>query len=289
MHQRLLFRPLFPILLALSSAACSGPDDPGQSTGTAQASAIAVAQATGALPSAAASVAAGPVAFADSASTEGDRSGSRKFSYSWPAAVSAIPALAQQLTQDRDKALADQKAQWKAAQATSVADCPACRSFETSEEWQVVAALPQWLSLSDKLYTYTGGAHGMSGLRSLVWDKAAGRALDGKALFRSPAALQRALGSKLCAALDRQRAKKRGEPVPGAGGPLGFDNCPELSDATILPGSSSGTHFDRIGIWFGPYVAGPYAEGSYELTFPVDAAVIDAVKPEYAGAFAIAR
>ena len=33
------------------------------------------------------------------------------------------------------------------------------------------------------------------------------------------------------------------------------------------------------------YVAGPYAEGSYEFTFPVDSAVIDAVKPEYVAAF----
>ena len=41
--------------------------------------------------------------------------------------------------------------------------------------------------------------------------------------------------------------------------------------------------FDRIGILIGPYVAGPYAEGSYEFTFPVDSAVIDAVN-QVAGA-----
>jgi hypothetical protein len=67
---------------------------------------------------------------------------------------------------------------------------------------------------------------------------------------------------------------------------MGFNSCPPISDATVLVGSSTGRAFDRIGIWFGPYVAGPYSEGAYELDFPVDAAVLRAVKPQYAGAFA---
>ena len=57
----------------------------------------------------------------------------------------------------------------------------------------------------------------------------------------------------------------------------------------MLVGSSNGRTFDRIGIWYGPYVAGPYAEGAYELDFPVDARVLAAVKPEYEAAFSQAR
>ena len=68
-----------------------------------------------------------------------------------------------------------------------------------------------------------------------------------------------------------------------------FDNCPGLDEATVLVGSSNGNTFDRIGIYFGPYVAGPYAEGAYELDFDVTASVIDAVKPAYAGAFSVRR
>ena len=40
-----------------------------------------------------------------------------------------------------------------------------------------------------------------------------------------------------------------------------------------------GKRFDRLSVYFGPYVAGPYAEGDYELDFPVTASVLDAVKP----------
>ncbi|RYY33636.1 MAG: hypothetical protein EOP59_17370 [Sphingomonadales bacterium] len=128
----------------------------------------------------------------------------------------------------------------------------------------------------------------MYGLQSLVWDKAAKKSFDGVALFQSPEALETAIGPRLCAALNKEREKRRGEPVGPAGGPddIGFDSCQHIKDATVLVGSSTGKAFDRIGVWFGPYVAGSYAEGAYELTFPVDAAVLKAVKPEYAGAFA---
>ena len=35
----------------------------------------------------------------------------------------------------------------------------------------------------------------------------------------------------------------------------------------------------------GPYSAGPYAEGSYEVALPVDAAMRGAIKTEYQDAF----
>jgi hypothetical protein len=57
----------------------------------------------------------------------------------------------------------------------------------------------------------------------------------------------------------------------------------------VIVGSSNGRTFDRIGVWFGPYLAGPYAEGAYELNFPVDAAVLGAVKPAYRSAFSVKR
>ena len=62
---------------------------------------------------------------------------------------------------------------------------------------------------------------------------------------------------------------------------------PGLDEASILIGSSNGRTFDRISVYFGPYVAGAYAEGDYELDFDVTASVIDAVKPEYADAFSV--
>ena len=271
---------LFLSPLALSSAACSSKADYARETGvTARASASSGARAT--------AVSSKAVAVETSESEEKD-GGSWKFNYGWPAAVSAQPALAAQLSAERGKALAEEKASWQRDSAASPSDCTACRSREYQKTWKVVADLPGWLSLSADSYSYTGGAHGMSNVESLVWDKTLKAAHDGVELFGSPEALDAALGPKLCAALNAQRAKKRGEPVPPAGADdMGFNSCQHVKDATVLVGSSNGKTFDRIGIWFGPYVAGPYAEGAYELNFPVDAAVLAAVKPEYAAAFSV--
>jgi hypothetical protein len=53
----------------------------------------------------------------------------------------------------------------------------------------------------------------------------------------------------------------------------------------VILGSKSHKGFDRIGFLIAPYNAGPYAEGSYEVTLPVTAAVVAAAKPEYRAAF----
>ena len=98
--------------------------------------------------------------------------------------------------------------------------------------------------------------------------------------------LEQALGSRLCDALNREREERRGLAVQPDGDDI-FDKCPGIDEATVLVGSSNGQGFDRIGIYFGPYVAGAYAEGAYELDFNVTASVLDAVKPQYAEAFSV--
>jgi len=55
----------------------------------------------------------------------------------------------------------------------------------------------------------------------------------------------------------------------------------------VLLGSSDRKAFNRIGLLAAPYVAGSYAEGTYEVTLPVTPAVLQAVKPEYKAAFAL--
>jgi hypothetical protein len=68
-----------------------------------------------------------------------------------------------------------------------------------------------------------------------------------------------------------------------------FSECIDPTDSTIILGSSNRQGFDRIGVLVAPYEAGPYAEGTYEVTVPVTRAVMDAVKPVYRSAFAPAR
>lgn len=223
-------------------------------------------------------------AFAETA-TYTVRSGEalREFSYTWPAKVAAVPQLTARFTAERDRLLAEQRADWdEALREFAEGDCLGCvnRSFEKS--WDVVAELPRFLSLSASFYAYTGGAHGNGGFDALVWDREAGEAIDPKAMFRSPEALQDALGPAWCRALKAEKIKR----FEGAYSEDGIFPCPAIADLTVLVGSASRRSFDRIGLIAAPYVAGAYAEGIYEVTLPVTPGVLAAVRPEYKAAFA---
>ncbi len=261
--------------LGLWLAGCSSPEEVARGTGASSA-----AVATPPVPPTPPAPAPGEVAFTDNAS-QGEAT--REFAYAWPAQVSAIPALTQRFTAERDRLLAEQKADWQVSlKEFEGQDCVSCinRSFEKT--WQVVADLPRFLSLSASFYFYTGGAHGNGAYDALVWDREAGAALDPKAMFRSPAALQEALGAPWCRALKAERQKRLGADYSDDG----IFPCPPIEDLTVLVGSSDRTSFDRIGLLAAPYVAGSYAEGSYEVTLPVTPAVLAAVRPEYRAAFA---
>ena len=206
------------------------------------------------------------------------------FTYSWPAAAGNIPALAERLESQLEKskrALIDSANKGKEEAESNGFPY---NTYYFSEKWKVVASLPGWLSLSGDFSTYTGGAHGNYGRETIVWDKTVGRGFPAIEMFTSPRALGDALGDKLCTALDAERAKKR-KGQPKDKGLAEFDKCPSVAEATVLVGSSNGRTFNRIGVWFGPYVAGPYVEGAYELTFGVDQAMIETVKPAYRTAF----
>lgn len=210
-----------------------------------------------------------------------------EFSYSWPAEARAIPALDKLLGARLAKEQAELEVQANAArQDAEESDFP-YRPYFLSVEWKTVADLPDWLSLSSEIGTYTGGAHGNLGFASLLWDKQKDRPLQPLDLFTSVAALEKAVGTPFCEALGTQRLARRGEDYVPQGGM--FDDCPALGELTVLLGSSNGGTFDRVGLLAAPYVAGPYAEGSYEVTVPVTDAVIGAVQEEFRPAFSAAR
>jgi hypothetical protein len=259
------------LITGLLLAACSSPEEVFAETG-------------GVIADTVSDVAKGEaVAFEDNAERDG---GTRNFSYGWPAEVSAIPALAASFTAERDTTLAQQKADWEASLAEfSGEECVSCKSLDFAKEWQVVANLPRYLSLSATISLYTGGAHGNSGFEALVWDREAEAAFDPKAMFTSEAALQDALGAAWCTALKAEKFEKMGADFVDDG----FFPCPPITDLTLLLGSSDRKAFNRIGLIAAPYVAGSYAEGPYEVTLPVTSAVLAAVKPEYQGAFALAK
>jgi hypothetical protein len=200
------------------------------------------------------------------------------FSYGWPAAVEAVPDLRSRLMKDQEavrRAFAEEAGQ--ARQAAAADPGRPFRPYGLSVEWKVAADLPAWLSLSQSLSVFEGGAHPNTGFDSLVWDRRAGVERPPLDLFTSPEALDAAIRDPFCKALNRERAARRGEPIdPNSDGM--FDQCVDPTASTVILGSSNKQQFDRIGILIAPYEAGPYAEGDYEITLPVTKAVLAAVK-----------
>lgn len=263
--------------LILALAACQQSGAPEAADASAAPSASAAAPAPTAAPT--------PAAEARKLEEKNDL---YEFGYSYPAAAAAIPALREWLEGDLVSARAELASQAREGRADAKVGEYEFTPHLGSTEWKVVTDLPGWLSLSSEIYSFSGGAHGNSAFDSLLWDKAArggaGQQLAVLDLFASPAALKAAVTKSFCAELDRQRAKKRGEDIvldPDDE----FARCIDPLEQVLILGSKSGKGFDRIGFLIAPYNAGSYAEGSYEVTLPITAALLGAVKPEYKAAF----
>lgn len=206
------------------------------------------------------------------------------FEYSYPSEVGKIPELAALLDARMARQRADLAREAEDARREARDNGFPYNKHSFSSEWQVVASIPGWLSLSEAVATYSGGAHGNTTMNSLVWDKEAGKAMEAIALFTSPVALEKALGDRFCQGLNRERAKRRGAPV-AKDSQDEFDKCPGIDELEVLVGSSNGRTFNRLTLYAGPYVAGPYAEGEYQVNINVDRAILDAVRPEFREAF----
>ena len=268
------------LLIALL-AACSGnsPDQPVQAAPS--------ASAEPGDPAAAATAAAAPFPVVKPVSID-DSTPLYEFSYAYPVQAGAIPALAAWFKADAAKQKRDLIVHAKEGQREAKADARTYYPYGHSTRWDVVANLPGWLSLSARRWESLGGAHPNPWQEALVWHKPAGKRMKAADLFTSPAALSAAIRTPFCAALNQQRAAKRSEPVnPKSGNP--FDMCIDPAAQTVILGSTDTAHFTRIGVLVDPYAAGPYAEGNYDVTVPVTAAVLRVVRPQYRSAFAVPR
>ena len=269
-------RAVIPMLVLLLAGACK----PAAQAPAAPASAVPVGLAS---PSAARVAAASA-----SARTARESNASYTFTYAYPAPAAAIPALKDWLDADLAKSRKEVASEAHEAKQDAAANGYPFNPHSSETKWQVVADLPGWLSLSALTSGYSGGAHGNYGFIALLWDRQAGQRREPASLFASKAALAKALTPAFCAELNRQRATKRGEPVdPASTDP--FDQCIDPTGSTLILGSADHQHFTRIGVLIGPYEAGSYAEGSYEVTLPVTPAVLAAVRPEFRAAFAVKR
>ncbi|MFC0205242.1 DUF4163 domain-containing protein [Novosphingobium soli] len=272
----------FVAVLAFAAVACDG----GQPN--AQANAQASGPAGEAMPDAGAeepTQAAPPVPVARGRS-ESAKTDLYTFAYAYPDEAAAIPGLRDLLDRRLEAGKADLVSTSRTAKADASKDGYPYHAYERQTEWKVVTDLPGWLSLSAVHYEFSGGAHGMTTSDSLLWDRRADVARKPDELFASADALRSAIRAPFCDALDRERAKKRGEPVQRDSGQM-FSECIDPAAQTLILGSSNRRSFDRIGVLVAPYEAGPYAEGSYEVTLPVTGKVMAALKPQYRSAFSV--
>jgi len=272
---------MLPLIVLTMLAACQQSEAPPAARADDSASPLALASAATSEPAAVQSPAGGARAVEEETELY-------NFDYSYPAQAGAIPALKAILDADvaeKRGALATEAREGRDEAKKAGFDF---NKHDRSVGWQVVADLPAWLSLSAGSGGFSGGAHPYHSYDAMVWDKTANARRKASDLFVSPQALTRAIRADFCREIDKQRAEKRGEPVVRDSTGL-FDDCIDPLKSTVILGSSNKRTFDRIGVLVGPYEAGPYAEGDYEVTLPVTQAVLAAVRPEYRAAFSIKR
>ena len=199
------------------------------------------------------------------------------FSYGWPAAAEAVPALRDRLRQEMEAARVEATGYAEEGRRDAAASGYDFNPHYFVKTWQLAGRTPRLLSLSASRETYSGGAHGNVGFSGLLWDVEANAAIEAAAVL-GPEALER-LAPRYCEALDAERAERRGEPVrPEAED--SFTTCPALAEQVLVPEDEDGNgRFERIAVLIPPYVAGPYAEGPYPLEVALgeeDVAAIDA-------------
>lgn len=207
-----------------------------------------------------------------------------EFAYAYPSPAASVPALVARFEKDMTVSRADAlKMAREDRDAAKQSGFPFhTHSLET--RWTVAADTPRMLALEASTYTFTGGAHGMTGFDALLWDRERRRETSFPAMMTSPSAFAAAIRPRFCKALDKARAEKRGAPV--VPGDDEFTKCIDPMKEVLVPTSSDGKLIDGIKVVVGPYSAGPYAEGSYDIDLPVDAAMRKAIKTEYQDAFA---
>jgi len=195
-----------------------------------------------------------------------------------PAEVASRPAL-HALLYDREVAgLKTFAAKAQADREASDGKFP-WRPYTRQGQWFLAADAAPLVGLRALWFEDTGGAHPNHGASTLIWDSAANREVQPKALFR-PGADMSALDRAICDAVAQAKTHREGA------APLNdMFACPKWNQAVLvlapstIPGKIGG-----LTVLIDPYVVGPYAEGDYEVVVPA-AAFQSLLAPAYASAF----
>ena len=206
-----------------------------------------------------------------------------EFEYGWSAEAVAMPKLDEQFRKDMERAKAELISGAKEDRDERVKQGYDYHPHATHMSYETAGQSEQLLSLERTVYGFTGGAHGSTGSGSILWDRRSAREVSIQYLLQQGQSWTGAIRQPFCVLLNRDREKRREEPVKPDDL---FGNCPEMKEVTVLlSDTDKNGRFDHITVIADQYVAGPYAEGPYEISLPITARMIDRVKPEYASSF----
>jgi hypothetical protein len=264
-----------PALLLLLAASCGKPAEtpPASSDPTEELPAAPVAPQDTAAPRA-------PAAKAFKVEEKTDL---YTFSFAWPAEAAAIPQLADRFKAEMARSRADLTRDASRDRDERRDGGFPFHAYELQRSYEAAGQSARLLSLESSVYSFTGGAHGSTGSGSLLWDRQVGNEVSIPDLLSPGQSWTGAITQAFCVLLNREREKRRGAPVePGST----FGDCPQYGELTkVLRDTNGDGRFDHVGVIADQYVAGPYAEGDFDIPLPITATMIERIKPEYRPSF----
>jgi hypothetical protein len=227
--------------------------------------------------------AAAPARPAAKAVTVSEKNDFYEFEYGWPAEAAAVPELDARFRKDMEKAKAELISGAKEDRDERTKQGYEYHPHASQKSYETAGQSERLLNLESTVYGFSGGAHGSSGSGSLLWDRQLSREIALPDLLQQGHSWAGAIRQPFCVLLNREREKRREEPVKPDDL---FGNCPEMKELTVLLADTDNNgRFDHVNVIADQYVAGPYAEGPYEISLPITARMIERLKPEYASSF----
>jgi hypothetical protein len=210
--------------------------------------------------------------------------------FSWSGEAAAIPALVRrlraELASEKKKTIEGGRQEFAIREDSGSAGV----GWQSITKITTSGETSRLLSLSRQYYAFTGGAHGNGATTGFLWDRALAREIKFASLFSSPDRYTRVLRGPYCEALDAERKKRRGGDGKLGNGISEFDACPKLSDLALIPSATRhGGRFVNVHLIAAAYLAGPYAEGEYDIVLPVPPQLVRLIKPQYRSSFQAQR
>ena len=205
------------------------------------------------------------------------------FAFVYPAASQTIPVLKRLL---RDQAVRDRAL--LALDAAAAGERPIPYSYDA--EWRMDAVTPELAAASGTVQTFRGGAHGGLEYRTILIDRRGDRQIRLNELF-APNLFEnslfgrkirgiRAVQASFCRALTARVRARREQPAAEIA-------CPDVEAQPVTLVCGPRGRIEAMRALLDPYVVGGWADGPYEVDFPLDARIIGNMKRRYRVAFGL--